>query len=134
MWYQFFNCNIKIEKNALNKIEVFNGLNIQYPTEDINTNDGNCLTDIVEYMEDNFLPYYYVEIDKDTRIYQYLKVDNNNYGMMTTVDEFPIKFNNLVIKEGMKLKVMGENTGTIQIRGNFIMKENSEIITGKLIF
>lgn len=136
LWYQFFNCNIKINKNVRNKIEKFNGLTIEYPTADINTNEGNCLNRIVKYMEDNFLPYYYVEIDKDTRIYQYLKVLNNNndYGETTPVDEFPIKFNNLVIKKGMKLKVMGDTTGTIQVRYGIVMEENSEIITGTLIF
>ena len=142
LWYQFFNCNIKIEKNVQNTIEVFNGLIIQSPTEDINNNDGNCLTDIIEYMEDNFLPYYYVEIDKDTRIYQYLKINDGN-GMRTPVDEFPIKFNNLVIKMinnngneeyGCTLKVFGNNKGEIVVRYGFVMQKNTKIITGKITF
>lgn len=130
-WYQNWNLIIKVWNKRfqpLRKESIKNELNI---TE--NVYYGKWLSE-----EDNngFTLLYQTIIENDVFIDRYAKPDkrNKNLSMKIDIDEYPIKLNHLLIKGEKKFKVMGKETGTIQIRGNFIMKEKSEIITGTLYF
>ena len=130
-WYQNWNLIIKvwnIRFNTNQNRSIKNELNI---TE--NVYYGKWF-----FEEDNngFTLLYQTIIANDVFIEQYEKPDkrNKNLSMKIDIDDYPIKLNHVLIESEKKFKVMGKETGTIQIRGNFIMKNNSEIITGTLYF
>lgn len=132
-WYQNWNLIIKVWNIRFNTEQdrsIKNELNIE-KDGDVYLYKGKWLSE-----EDNngFTLLYQTIIENDVFINNYDEPINSITAMRKDISEHPIKLNHLLIKGEKKFKVMGETTGTIQIRGSFIMKENSEIITGTLSF
>ena len=132
-WYQNWNLIIKVWNTRFNTMQyrnIKNELSIK-KEEDVYIYEGKSLS---EEDGDGFTLLYQTIIENDVFINKYDEPINDVTAMRTDISEHPIKLNHVLIKSKKKFRVIGEETGTIQIRGNFIMEINSEIITGTLIF
>ena len=116
-WYQNWNLIIKVWNIRFNTMQYRNIKNELSITENIYYGKWNSEED-----GDGFTLLYQTIIENDITIKQYEKTDGNNniFAEKEDIREHPIKLNHVLIKSKKKLKVMGEETGTIQIISEFI--------------